>query len=193
MPCNCLKCETCCNSIRELCKGYHLINIKTSYCAETYKHELILRLHYEIYCGYISQHDIKNNKWLISEKRDEGHNTWMLFIVNNILENKDYIEGLNIIEALNQYTKEKIITKNKINSSEENEWYLVVKELAFINAEQSFYESIDPYSADDGWKYYNPPIFTVNNIQINGHYANCYSKFYNLRYEEILQNVETFI
>lgn len=84
--------------VSKLCNDYHVIkkNIDKNVCVDDFKTELIRRLGYELSFGFLDEKYIINNTFLINHNRDEGHQQWIIYLVDTLLNN-----GVDIIEPNN--------------------------------------------------------------------------------------------
>lgn len=178
MPCLCLKCKKCRSSIRNMCKEYH-----TSDCID----ELILRLHYEIYNGFLTQEDINNNTWLY-DKRDSGHNQRMMFLVNSIVASGQTIKGLNLKAALLHKRLKEKEDRDILYNSEVEHWKRVLKDIAEEDAYNSFNLTEDKYNG--GYEFYREINFASNlDSLLKKHYYDCYVNEYERLLDEFEKNI----
>lgn len=193
MPCNCLKnkCEFCHKLNINLTSEYHKINLKL-FIIDDYETEFIQRLNYEIIFKYLEKKTLIDNTFLINDNincsRDDGHQLWMIYIVQNLLEHNVSIIGLNIQLAYEKYREHQINIIEKENNNEENSWKKYIKSKAEHDANKSYLYMINnkqKYSDDVGWENYEEPIFIYNGIHINNNLVDLYHHYYCLYFDEL--------
>lgn len=191
MPCFDKNCENCVKSKAVMCKNYHVID-KNKYEKEKYITELILRLNFEIFFGFMNEHELKHKMWLNNRNsRDREHKQWLFFIVSMIVLNGDDIEYLDLKKVLENSRIDQLNFEMILSQTEEFQWKKIIVELAEEHANKSFKESNDKYS-DETWKYYNEPVFNIEGIILNANYSFLYHSTYELIYQNLIDELENY-
>jgi hypothetical protein len=169
-----------------MCCDYHLIRNKCSltkidvknsiikniidetfiYDKNIYHKELFLRIIYEIKYIGLPKNSIEEKTWLLPCYRDDGHQSWLLFIVKSLLAHETNLNTfLDIRNAYDIYFKDKT---EKNNQKRKEEYYL-----SFIEdiAETDAYNSINEMLKNG---------IDINNIYNDEYYEDTYKYFKDL-------------
>lgn len=183
MPCVCNRCSKCQEFNDNLCKIYHVADIK-NYNKDEYESEILYRIHFCIKLGYLNENDIKKNVWL--NKLDKGHSLWMFLLLKKVNDNNHTIKGIDIVETIKNYQNYEVY-----NETEEESWTEIIRYIAKSDANMSLTATTDLING--GWEYYNEPEFNFNAkdehhlySELNNSLKTLYYKSYVFYYNEML-------
>lgn len=125
-------CDDCLAVKSEICEGYH-VSYSLQY-PERALEELLRRLSYEVAFSMISKKDVLESRWLIKDKRDPGHDTWMLLLVDMARQLPSLPSWLNIEKArrlrFNDIRKQEEQEEAEDQREAETSWPVVLRRIA---------------------------------------------------------------